>query len=93
MIQEVDIIQLDPRLIKQLEGADRAESSDVGYTMEIYSSILKQYPGCLELRKNFVIYNSNKRQMAVRVGWNARKGYYGTVPQENQRTTLTHKLL
>ena len=44
MIQEVDIIQLDPRLIKQLEGADRAESSDVGYTMEIYSSILKQYP-------------------------------------------------
>ena len=43
MIQEVDIIQLDPRLIKQLEGADRAESSDVGYTMEIYSSILKQY--------------------------------------------------
>ena len=41
MIQEVDIIQLDP-LNKQLEGADRAESSDAGYTMEIYSSILKQ---------------------------------------------------
>ena len=70
MIQEVDIIQLDPRLIKQLEGADRAESSDVGYTMEIYSSILKQYPGCLELRKKL-------RYLQLKQAANGGKGLAG----------------
>jgi tetratricopeptide (TPR) repeat protein len=51
MIQEVDIAQLDHRLIKQLEAADRAAFTDIAYTTEIYSSILKQSPGCLELRQ------------------------------------------
>ena len=51
MIQEISISDLDPRQIKQLEGADRALSKDVNYSLDIYSSILKQSPGCLELRK------------------------------------------
>jgi len=51
MIQEISISDLDPRQIKQLEGADRALSKDVNYSLEIFSSILKQSPGCLELRK------------------------------------------
>ena len=51
MIQEISISDLDPRQIKQLEGADRALSKDINYSLDIYSSILKQSPGCLELRK------------------------------------------
>ena len=51
MIQEIDIAQLDPRFIKQLVAADKAHSSDAGYSKEIYASILKQFPGCLELRQ------------------------------------------
>ena len=51
MIQEIEIAQLDPRLIKQIEAADKAALTDIAYTTEIYSSILKQCPGCLELRK------------------------------------------
>ncbi len=51
MIEEIDISQLDPRQVKQVEGADRALRSDPDYSMEIYRSVLKQSPGCLELRK------------------------------------------
>ena len=51
MIQEISISDLDPRQIKQLEGADRALSKDINYSLDIYSSILKQSPGCLQLRK------------------------------------------
>ena len=52
MIEEIKIADLDPRQIKQLEGADRAISKDINYSIDIYSSILKQSPGCLELRKH-----------------------------------------
>ena len=51
MIKEITISDLDPRQIKQLDAADRALSKDVNYSLEIYSSILKHVPGCLELRK------------------------------------------
>ena len=51
MIEEISISDLDPRQIKQLDAADRAVSKDLNYSLEIYSSILKQCPGCLELRK------------------------------------------
>jgi tetratricopeptide (TPR) repeat protein len=51
MIEEIEIAQLDPRQIKQLETADKALKSDPDYSCEIYSAILKQSPGCLELRK------------------------------------------
>ena len=51
MIQEIQIAQLDPRQVKQLEAADAAIQTNLNYTLEIYSSILKQSQGCLELRK------------------------------------------
>lgn len=51
MIQEISIAQLDPRQVKQLEAADAAVRTNLAYTLEIYSSILKQSQGCLELRK------------------------------------------
>jgi len=51
MIEEVSIPDLDPRLIKQLEAADKALNRDLSYSLDIYSAILQQQPGCLELRK------------------------------------------
>lgn len=51
MIQEIGIAQLDPRFIKQLQAADKVALSNAPYSMEIYGAILKQCPGCLELRK------------------------------------------
>jgi tetratricopeptide (TPR) repeat protein len=51
MIQEISIAQLDPRQVKQLQAADAAANSNTSYSLEIYSSILKQSQGCLELRK------------------------------------------
>ena len=67
MIQEISISDLDPRQIKQLEGADRALSKDVHYSLEIYSSILKQSPGCLELRKRL-------RQQQLKIAKSNTKG-------------------
>jgi tetratricopeptide (TPR) repeat protein len=51
MIEELSISDLDPRLIKQLEAADKALQSNSSYSIEIYSAILHQQPGCVELRK------------------------------------------
>jgi tetratricopeptide (TPR) repeat protein len=51
MIQEIPIAQLDPRQVKQLEAAEAAIQSNLSYTLEVYSSILKQSQGCIELRK------------------------------------------
>jgi tetratricopeptide (TPR) repeat protein len=51
MIQEIPIAQLDPRQVKQLEAAEAAIQSNLSYTLEVYSSILKQSLGCIELRK------------------------------------------
>jgi tetratricopeptide (TPR) repeat protein len=51
MIEEISISDLDPRLIKQLETADKALQNNSSYSIEIYSAILHQQPGCVELRK------------------------------------------
>ena len=51
MIEEIAIVQLDPRFIKQLEAADKVALTNAPYSMEIYGAILKQCPSCLELRK------------------------------------------
>ena len=67
MIEEIDIAQLDPRQIKQLEAADKALKSDPSYSCDIYSAILKQSPGCLELRKRL-------RQQQLKSGAKSAKG-------------------
>lgn len=51
MIQEFPIAELDPRQIKQLEAAEAAEHANTAYALDIYGAVLKQAPGCLELRK------------------------------------------
>ena len=56
MIEEIQIAQLDPRQIKQLEAADKAFSKDPNYSFEVFSAILKQSPNCLELRKKLRLH-------------------------------------
>ena len=51
MIEEISISQLDPRLGKQIDSANSALLSNPNYFFEICSNILKQNPGCLELRQ------------------------------------------
>ena len=51
MIQEIPIAQLDPRQVKQLEAAEAAFNRTYSYTLEIYSSILKQSQGCYRITK------------------------------------------
>ena len=60
MIQEIPISQLDPRQIKQLEAAEAAVQTDLNYSLEIFSSILKQSQGCLELRKKITRSSDQK---------------------------------
>ena len=67
MIQESTISELDPRQIKQLEAADKAASTNPGYSIEIYSAILKLTPGCLELRKKL-------RALQLRMAQKSTKG-------------------
>lgn len=67
MIEEIDIADLDPRQIKQLQGADRAIAKDPNYSIDIYSAILKQSPGCLELRKRL-------RGQQLKIAKNSKKG-------------------
>ena len=56
MIEEIQIAQLDPRQIKQLEAADKAFSKDPNYSFEVFSAILKQSQNCLELRKKLRLH-------------------------------------
>ncbi len=70
MIEEFPISQLDPRLVKQLEAADKACQTDSNYSTEIYSAILKQSIGCLELRKKL-------RALQLRMAQNSTKGFSG----------------
>ena len=51
MFQEISIADLDPRQIKQLDAAAAAEVANAPYALEVYGAVLKQAPGCLELRK------------------------------------------
>ena len=51
MPEEISISNLDPRQVKQVEAAEHAEKMNPSYTLEVLGSVLKQSPGCLELRK------------------------------------------
>ena len=70
MIEEILITQLDPRQVKQLDAADKASLSNPGYSVEVYAAILKQSPGCLELRKKL-------RALQLRIAQSSTKGLSG----------------
>ena len=51
-IQEVALKDLDPRLQKQVENAQKSmEKGDVGLVIDVCTNILVRNPGCLDVRK------------------------------------------
>ena len=70
MIEEIPITKLDQRQIKQLEAADKASLTNPNYSTEIYSAILNNSPGCLELRKKL-------RELQLRIAKGSTKGLTG----------------
>ena len=61
-------MDLDPRQIKQLQAAETAERTNPSYALEIYGSVLRQVPGCLELRKKL-------RVLQIKVTGSNTKGF------------------
>lgn len=70
MIEEIPISALDPRQVKQLEGADKVLNSNPNYAKEIYSAVVKLSPGCLEVRRKL-------RSLQFRLNPNSSKGLSG----------------
>ena len=50
-----------------MEAADRAIGKDINYSLDIYSAVLKQAPGCLELRKRL-------RNQQLKIAKSSNKG-------------------
>lgn len=50
-VTEIQVKDLDPRLIKQLETAEKSIDKNPAYTADICSTILAKYPACVEVRK------------------------------------------
>ena len=48
---EIPLGELPEQFRKQIERASEMEIKDLEYAIEVYANILKQQPGCLELRK------------------------------------------
>jgi len=70
MIEEIPISALDPRQVKQLEGADKVLNSNPNYAKEIYSAVVKLSPGCLDVRRRL-------RALQFRLNPNSSKGLSG----------------
>ena len=79
MIEEIPITKLDQRQIKQLEAADKASLTNPNYSTEIYSAILNNSPGCLELRKKL-------RELQLRIAKGSTKGFDRFAWQGNSRS-------
>ena len=67
MPKEISIADLDPRQIKQIEAAESAERTNPSYALEVLGAVLKQSPGCLELRKKL-------RALQIKVSGGNTKG-------------------
>lgn len=70
MIEEIPISALDPRQVKQIEGAEKVLNSNPNYAKEIYSAVVKLSPGCLDLRRKL-------RALQFRLNPNSSKGLSG----------------
>lgn len=68
MIEETSIADLDPRQVKQLQAAEVAEKTNPSYALEIFGSVLRQVPGCLELRKKL-------RVLQIKITGSNTKGF------------------
>ena len=70
MIEEIPISALDPRQVKQIEGAEKVLNSNPNYAKEIYSAVVKLSPGCLDVRRKL-------RALQFRLNPNSSKGLSG----------------
>ena len=71
MIEEIPISALDPRQVKQLEGADKVLNSNPSYSKrEIYSAVVKLSQICLDVRRKL-------RALQFRLNPNSSKGLSG----------------
>ena len=60
MMEEVTLKSLDPRIIKQVENAQKAlDKNNPSYAIDIYSGILSRFPSCFEIR--FLLRNAQKQ--------------------------------
>ncbi len=57
--QEVELKDLDPRLRKQVENAQKSINRNASYAIDICTNILQREPGCLEVRK--ILRTAQKR--------------------------------
>lgn len=65
-MSEITLKELDPRLQKQVQGADQSIArGNPNYAIDICSGILKQHPGCLDVRK---ILRKAQRKLAASKG-------------------------
>ncbi len=48
---EQNIKDIDPRLLRQLEAAEKSMDKEPGYTVDVCRSILLKYPSCVEVRR------------------------------------------
>jgi tetratricopeptide (TPR) repeat protein len=60
--KEILLKDLDPRLRRQVEAAEKAIDRQPGYTVEVCAGILTSFPGCLEVRK--IMRKAQKRASA-----------------------------
>lgn len=57
--QEIELKDLDPRLRKQVENAQKSIGRNAGYAIDICTNILQRQPGCLDVRK--ILRTAQKR--------------------------------
>ncbi|MBC2593122.1 tetratricopeptide repeat protein [Ruficoccus amylovorans] len=60
--QEIELKDLDPRLRKQVENAQKSISRNASYAIDICTNILQREPGCLDVRK--ILRTAQKRATA-----------------------------
>ncbi|QYY35938.1 tetratricopeptide repeat protein [Ruficoccus sp. ZRK36] len=60
--QEIELKDLDPRLRKQVENAQKSINRNASYAIDICTNILQRQPGCLDVRK--ILRTAQKRASA-----------------------------
>ena len=81
MIEEIPVSKLDPRQVKQLEGAEKVLNSNPNYAKEIYSAVVKTFtrlPGSKEkIAITSVSHDLEIKQRPFRYFWKGhRRSFY-----------------
>lgn len=57
--QEISLKELDPRLRKQVENAQKSIDRNANYAIDVCTNILQRHPGCLDVRQ--ILRRAQKR--------------------------------